>query len=243
MSDYDIKEWNEDNFDVEMYAYTSEAYRCHKYAFVSDVARFWIVYHYGGIYFDTDVELVQPIDDIVDRGSFMGCEKNGREEARGRLITDVACVNPGLGFGATPHSRLIGLILESYKNVHFMDKDGAMNLQTIVAYTTEVCRAQGLSASVTEPTTLEDVTLYPRDYFNPWDVQSKKWLMTSNTRSIHHYMASWSDDTWMAGRWKDIKYKVLFKILPVKVINKILLRNERKRKEYFDRNFLSKGRS
>ena len=65
LKDYEIKEWNEYNFDVNIIPYTSEAYRVKKYAFVSDYARFWILYNYGGIYFDTDVEVVKPMNDII----------------------------------------------------------------------------------------------------------------------------------------------------------------------------------
>ena len=72
--DYEIKEWNEDNFDVDMMPFTREAYARKKYAFVSDVARFWILYHHGGLYFDTDVEVIRPMHDIVARGAFMGIE-------------------------------------------------------------------------------------------------------------------------------------------------------------------------
>ena len=74
LPDYEIKEWNEDNFDVNIIPYTAEAYAAKKYAFVSDYARFWILYKYGGIYFDTDVEVIRPIDDIIAKGNFMGCE-------------------------------------------------------------------------------------------------------------------------------------------------------------------------
>ena len=69
LPDYEIKEWNEDNFDVNILPYTAEAYQAKKYAGVSDYARFWILYQYGGIYFDTDVEVIRPIDDIVVRGN------------------------------------------------------------------------------------------------------------------------------------------------------------------------------
>ena len=65
--DYEIKEWNEDNFDVNSIPYTAEAYQVGKYAFVSDYARFWILYHYGGVYFDTDVEVIKPMDDIIEK--------------------------------------------------------------------------------------------------------------------------------------------------------------------------------
>ena len=61
---YEIKEWNEDNFDVNIIPYTADAYKAGKYAFVSDYARFWVLYHFGGVYFDTDVEVIRPMDDV-----------------------------------------------------------------------------------------------------------------------------------------------------------------------------------
>ena len=74
LPDFEIKEWNEDNFDVNMIPYTAEAYAAKKYAFVSDFARFWILYKHGGLYFDTDVEVIKPLDDIIARGNFMAYE-------------------------------------------------------------------------------------------------------------------------------------------------------------------------
>lgn len=72
LPDYEIKEWNENNFDVNIIPYTAEAYKAKKYAFVSDYARFWILYKYGGLYFDTDVEVIKNMDDIISKGPFMG---------------------------------------------------------------------------------------------------------------------------------------------------------------------------
>ena len=74
LPDYEIKEWNESNFDINCCAYVREAYEAKKWAFVSDYARFWILYQHGGLYFDTDVELIKSIDDLIVKGAFMGCE-------------------------------------------------------------------------------------------------------------------------------------------------------------------------
>ena len=93
LPDYEIKEWNEDNFDVNIIPYTAEAYKAKKYAFVSDYARFYILYKYGGLYFDTDVEVIRPISDILNNGAFMGCECDGMSKSS--PIT----VAPGLGLG------------------------------------------------------------------------------------------------------------------------------------------------
>ena len=91
--DYEIKEWNEDNFDVNIIKYTQDAYNAKKYAFVSDYARIWILYNYGGVYFDTDVEVISPMTDIIEKGPFMGFEINNSTENK-------IAVNPGLGIGS-----------------------------------------------------------------------------------------------------------------------------------------------
>ena len=82
---YEIKEWNESNFDINCCDYVREAYEAKKWAFVSDYARFYILYQYGGLYFDTDVEMIRPLFSILQKGSFMGMEVNSP-----------ACVAPGL---------------------------------------------------------------------------------------------------------------------------------------------------
>lgn len=94
LPDYEIIEWNEDNFDVNSIPYTRQAYESKKYAFVSDYARFKILYEHGGLYFDTDVEVIRPMDDIIAKGPFMGFEINPCTER------PQGAVNPGLGLGA-----------------------------------------------------------------------------------------------------------------------------------------------
>ena len=111
LPDYEIKEWNEDNFDVNIIPYTAEAYAQKKYAFVSDYARFWIQHKYGGIYFDTDVEVIRPIDDIIARGNFMGFETDPNSE---KGDASNASVNPGLGLGVAPGLGVIIKLLDYY---------------------------------------------------------------------------------------------------------------------------------
>ena len=137
LPDYEKKEWNEDNFDVNIIPYTQEAYQVGKYAFVSDYARFWILYKYGGLYFDTDVEVIKPMDDIIARGPFMGCEKDVSD-------TSVASVAPGLGLGVNPGLGVYKEILEMYSKLSFVNKDGTYNQKTIVQYTTEILCEYGL---------------------------------------------------------------------------------------------------
>ncbi len=196
LPDYEIREWNEDNFDVDIIPYTREAYEARKYAFVSDYARFYILYHHGGLYFDTDVEVIRPMDDIVARGAFMGCENEAKSD------TSVLAVAPGLGLGCNPGLGLYAEILELYAGLHLKCIGGRLNLKTVVAYTTELLVEKGLK-NVNEIQCVADVWIYPKEYFCPVDYQTDVLEITENTRSIHHYAASWY------GKRQKIKMKVI----------------------------------
>lgn len=194
LPDYEIKEWNEDNFDVNIIPYSKEAYKAKKYAFVSDYARFWILYKYGGLYFDTDVEVIKPLDDIVAKGPFMGCENESDVEG-----ATAKAVAPGLGLGVNPGLGLYEEILELYASVHFEDGAGNYNLKTVVDYTTEVICKHGLK-NVSEIQYIAGVYIYPVDYFCPISVKDGKLRITSNTRTIHHYAQSWQSPVRKYGR-------------------------------------------
>lgn len=195
--DYEIKEWNEDNFDVNIIPYTREAYEAKKYAFVSDYARMWILYHHGGLYFDTDVEVIKPMDDIVARGPFMGIEVEATSGA-------APLVAPGLGLGVTPGLDLYRNILDIYQNLHFLLEDGNFNMYAIVRITSDALSNNGMKAT----NDLQDVAgiwIYPRDYFNPLDDNTGKLIITDNTRSIHWYTKTWMKKqnplrTWLVRR-------------------------------------------
>lgn len=182
--DYEIKEWNEDNFDVNMIPYTREAYETKKYAFVSDYARFWVLYNYGGLYFDTDVEVIRSMGDIINRGPFMGIEIESRN--------NVPQVNPGLGIGANPSLNLYNEILNYYQYLSFLKSDGKPNEITVVKHTTNVLIKNGLKAT-NNIQEIAGIWIYPADYFNPLDSLTGKLKITDNTRSIHWYMNSWSN--------------------------------------------------
>lgn len=185
LPDYEIKEWNEDNFDVNIIPYSSEAYQAKKYAFVSDYARFYILYHHGGLYFDTDVEVIRPMDDIIKRGAFMGCE-NEIEEYGGNALA----VAPGLGLGCEPGNTLYMEILKLYEGMHFLRPDGSYNMTTVVTYVTSLLESKGLK-NINEIQCVTDVLIYPKDFFCPINYQTSVSHITPNTRSIHHYASSW----------------------------------------------------
>ena len=183
--EYEIKEWNEDNFDVNAILYTRQAYETGKYAFVSDYARFWILYNYGGLYFDTDVEVIKPMDDIIERGPFMGIEVPAKEG----IVPQVA---PGLGLGTTPGLDLYKALLDKYASLSFQNEDGSLNQKTIVFHTTEILLGFGLQSS-NSIQNVAGVWIYPQDFFNPLDSLTGRMRLSENTRSIHWYMNSWSN--------------------------------------------------
>lgn len=185
--DYEIKEWNESSFDISSIPYTKQAYEAKKYAFVSDYARFWILYHYGGIYFDTDVEVIKPMDDIVARGPFMGIEVAAKAD-------ECPAVAPGLGLGVNPGHALYNDILEFYSSLRFKNEDGSLNQTTVVSYTTQILKEKGLSSN-NEIQEVSGLWIYPVDFFNPLDSLTGRLHITENTRSIHWYMNSWSDSS------------------------------------------------
>lgn len=183
LPEYEIKEWNEDNFDVNIIPYVKEAYEAKRYAFVSDYARFYILYHYGGVYFDTDVEVIKPIDDIMQRGAFMGCET---------VISDSfpLYVAPGLGVGIECKNNILKSLLDLYSNLHFINPDGTHNLKTIVQYTTDILIEHGLQKKK-DIQCIGGIWIYPKEYFNPYDYELKKIVLTENTRTIHYFAGSW----------------------------------------------------
>lgn len=186
LPDYEIKEWNEDNFDVNVIPYTAEAYQAKKYAFVSDYARFWILYKYGGLYFDTDVEVIRPLDDIVNKGPFMGCENEGTSCIK-------LGVNPGLGLGVYSGLDLYKEILDLYANLHFFEPGGIVKIEkTVVGHVTDVLQKHGLeNTNVIQE--IAGAMIYPREYFCPIDIDTGRLHITDKTYTIHHYAASWLD--------------------------------------------------
>lgn len=184
---YEIQRWDESNFDVRCCPYVSEAYDAKKWAFVSDYARFRILYEAGGLYFDTDVEIIRSLDGIIEQGPFMGCETGGEISSVG---TTGPAVNPGLGLACGPGNDLFREVMESYHQDHFVRPDGEMNLTTIVDRVTMILREKGLSVS----TGIQDVAgvrVYPPEYFCPVDWYTGEVNITPKTRSIHHFTASW----------------------------------------------------
>lgn len=185
MPDYEIKRWDESNYDVHCIPFSSEAYGVGKFAYVSDYARLKIMYEHGGVYFDTDVEVVRPLDDILAKGGFMGFEKDTNKASE-----EILNVNPGLGFAVEPNNPIIREALDFYESHHYIYPDGRLEQITIVKIMTDILKRHGMDRCDV-PTEIEGIAIYPWDFFCPVEFLSSKLEITGNTRTIHHYSASW----------------------------------------------------
>lgn len=183
---YEIIEWNEKNYPIDKIGYIREAYNAQKYAFVSDYARFDILYHEGGIYFDTDVEVVRDFTDILDKGPFMGCEIDGNGSSSEEIIQ----VNPGLGIAAEKEMTFYKEVLDYYETQHFCNEDGVLNVETIVLKITRLLKERGLKNNQMIQN-VAGITIYPKEFFNPRESNTGVLTMTKNTHSIHWYTMSW----------------------------------------------------
>lgn len=178
LPDYEIKEWNEQNYDVHKIPYIAQAYDAKKYAFVSDYARFDILYQYGGVYFDTDVEVIKDLTPIIENGAFAGVESAGALAA-------------GLGIASPAASPVYKEILESYESSEFLYKNGTMNLTTVVDRVSKVFAKHGF-AKIDGIQDIANVRIYPAEYFCPINPQTGILNITDKTFTIHHYAASWT---------------------------------------------------
>lgn len=217
--DYQIKCWNESNFRVDICKYVKQAYDREKWAFVADYARIWILYNNGGLYFDTDVELIRPIDEILSNGSFFGVEKINNDGYKQKILLEIVAkaelklnckptninikdeirdlqygINPGLGVGVAPRSKILEEMLMIYNNSSLVNAKGELIPINIVDITTIIFMMHGIH-DFTKISTLkvndEIINVYPKEYFCPLDYTNGNLDITSNTYSIHHYNESW----------------------------------------------------
>lgn len=171
--DYEIVEWNEDNFDINQNEYTKYCYDNKKFAFLSDYARLMVVYKEGGIYFDTDVEVIKSFDALLNNKAFVGFE------------TD-EYVNTGVSFGAEKNNPVIEQMLREYDKL----SDGKSGTIGCPILNTEALKKLGLKLNG-QTQSLKDVTVYSAEYFNPYDAPTGRLSKSENTYSIHWYAASW----------------------------------------------------
>lgn len=187
--DYNIQFWNEDNFNISCHPYMLEAYQAGRWAFVSDLARLLIVYQNGGIYLDTDVELVGSLDAVIDNTFFFAIEKYF-DKVKGRNSIHVAT---GLGFGAEKGNQVLKRMIAEYDGIHFKRVDGTFDFTPCPKRNSRALETYGFSEK-DELLRFEGGTIYPSEYFCPIEYKTGKKHFTKNTVSIHHYSASWKTE-------------------------------------------------
>ena len=178
--DFEIKQWDESNYDVNACAYTREAYEAKKWAFVSDFARLDIIYNNGGIYLDTDVELVRTLDDeLLSNDCFLAIEQPSH------------LIATGLGFGAVKGSKAINEMLAEYDGAKFTLAKNIYDQVPCPTRNTKPFLKYGFKKNISAPVTLGGAKIYPPEYFCPFERKKGKLEITENTYSIHRYDASW----------------------------------------------------
>ena len=201
--DYEIIEWNESNYDVTKIPFMKEAYDAKKWGFVPDYARLDIIYNNGGIYLDTDVEIVKSLDDLLATNGFAGYET---EEF----------VALGLGFGAEKHNPVIKSMMKAYEDRHFLLEDGTYDMTPSPRIDTPTLRSIGFDING-EFSRTDSFTLLSKDYLCPLDYNLCM-HNTENTHTIHWFAASWESEEFQASldrkrklrqkaaRWDKIRY-------------------------------------
>lgn len=178
--DYDIIRWDEDNYDISKNLYMRQAYEHQMWSFASDYARLDVIYQYGGIYLDTDVEVLRPFDELLGYDMFCGFE-------------DKDHINFGLGYGARSGHPIVKEMLDLYEDLSFVNEDGSLNRVPCPVYQTDVLKRHGLQANGL-PQNGDHYLALSREYFSPFTSLSLGWI-TRHTFSIHQYAASWQGKT------------------------------------------------
>ena len=178
---YKIVCHNEENFDITENRYAKEAYEAGKWAFVSDYVRLKVLYDEGGIYLDTDVELIKPLDKLIEETGYMGFDDNG-------------IISTGLGFACEKGNELVGALLKDYDNISFVLPDGSYDMTPCPDRNTKTMISLGMNTDNKDQVFM-GIHMLPEDYLCPMKYYTGRKIITKNTYSIHHFCASWTSDT------------------------------------------------
>lgn len=200
LPDFEIIRWDEANFDVHQIPFSSQAYQARKFAFVSDYARFKILNEQGGIYMDTDVELLSSLNPFLHHRVFTGFERKD-------------LVAPGLILGAIPQQEIIQYMQNYYEALPAYTAQS----DTVVTIMTNYLREKGLRPD-NSMQHIAETTVYPMEYFAPMNFQNNTLAITNNTVSIHHYAGTWLSDS---EKNKVKLYQLLNKLLGEKLFRKL----------------------
>lgn len=202
--DYEIMEWNEQKINLlSAPPYVQQAYAAQKWAFVADYVRLHALIKFGGIYMDTDVELIRSFEPLMNQEAFAGFEN---------MRCVATCV-----MACEPEFPLFKEFLVHYSDMQFLKPDGTLNTTTNVSLLTDICLAKGMIQNG-QRQTIAGLELYPADYFCPLEFDTGLMKQTENTVAIH-----WFDGSWWSSE-KKYAWKVtshLRRILPIKMAKRL----------------------
>ncbi|MGO5037639.1 glycosyltransferase family 32 protein [Roseburia faecis] len=194
--EYEIIEWNETNFDINCCKYTKQAYEAKKYAFVSDYARIYVLYYIGGIYFDTDIEVCKPFENLLENRKMV----LGFEDEHYIMTAFMA---------SEARLECFGKLLKEYQNRSFIKKNGGYDTLPNPVIVTEIMKNY-LIPNGKRQTFQMDCEVYPYDYFSAFHIARQKLNVTENTVCIHHCMGTWQTKKDRIKPW--IKSKIIMLI-------------------------------
>ena len=204
--DYEIIEWNESNFDIGCNEYCQAMSEQKKWAFLTDYVRLKIIYENGGIYLDTDVQVIKSLDNLLKNGAYMGVENTG-------------LVATGLGFAAEAGHLFIRKNMEYYEKLTDFKE-----IRSCPWITTELLGEYGYKRGCQDIQHIAGLIIYPEEYLCPKNERTGLTKITKNTYSIHQFDASWFEESWKKGqkkRWREAKIQDVMHI-PNKMLNALL---------------------
>lgn len=179
LPEYEIIEWNEDSFDINTHPFVKEAYENKKYAYVSDYVRLYALYNYGGVYMDTDVEVLKPFGSLMEHRAFTGVERGEY------CITGTLAAEKGHPW--------IAALLNYYKDRHFLLPNGQLDMTTNTGIITNITKTKyGWTEGNVYSELSDGIAIYPFEYFCAKNGRTNEYLITENTYTIHHFNGSWN---------------------------------------------------
>lgn len=179
LPEYKVRCWNEETFDINCNQYVREAYKKNKYAFVTDYVRLYVLYTYGGVYMDTDVEVTRSLDRFLSDEAFSGFEK------KDSVPTGIMASEKG--------NKVIKDLLSDYDDMSFYKEDGSLNLTTNVTTITNYFEKSGIRLNGREQV-INGFHMYPQQYFCTNSFMLVLGLKPFGTYTIHHYGGGWGRD-------------------------------------------------
>ena len=202
MPDYEYKLWNEDVFDVDAVPYVKEAYESRKYAFVTDYVRLFALFTEGGIYMDTDVEILKPLDDLLSLTAFTGYEGS-------KTLPPVTGIMASEVGGEWVREQL-----DSYAGAHFVKEDGALDLTTNTIRISNIMKANGFVQNGRYQV-YKGLSVFPVDFFCPRQTTGE-FILTENTYCDHHFMGTWNDNKSSGGINRLLGTRIVVRLIKLK---------------------------